>query len=233
MSRLLVHVEGETEETFVNEVLCRHLLEHGYGAVSARIVGNARLRSRRGGIKGWPEVKRDIVNHLRQDPGCIATTMVDYYALPQAGEKAWPGRAQAAPLPYPGKASVMENALRNDIAASMGNGFDPRRFVPFVVIHEFEGLLFSDCDAFARGVGRQTLAPAFQQIRDQFGTPEEINDSPITAPSKRVEALIPSYQKPLYGNLAALEVGLTNIRAQCPVFRAWLDVLESRAALLS
>ena len=48
--RLLVHVEGETEQSFVNEVLASYLMDHGYSAVSVRIVGNARQRIRRGGI---------------------------------------------------------------------------------------------------------------------------------------------------------------------------------------
>jgi hypothetical protein len=30
----------------------------------------------------------------------VATTMIDYYALPQTGEKAWPGRACAVELPF-------------------------------------------------------------------------------------------------------------------------------------
>lgn len=51
MSRLLVHVEGQTEEDFVNEVLGPHLWAYGYTQVSARLLGNARLRSRRAGIK--------------------------------------------------------------------------------------------------------------------------------------------------------------------------------------
>jgi hypothetical protein len=51
MPRLLVHVEGQTEETFVNDVLCEHLTRSGYSSVSARLVGNPRLRSRRGGIR--------------------------------------------------------------------------------------------------------------------------------------------------------------------------------------
>jgi hypothetical protein len=53
MSRLLIHVEGETEESFVNEVLAPHLYHHGYQDVSARLIGNARLRDRRGGIRRW------------------------------------------------------------------------------------------------------------------------------------------------------------------------------------
>src|SRR5580658_2341087 len=96
MPRLLVHVEGQTEEEFVNEILRDHLLARGYSAVSARILGNARLRRQRGGIRPWPSARRDIVNHLKEDPACVATTMVDYYGLPLSGDGAWPGRAEAA-----------------------------------------------------------------------------------------------------------------------------------------
>jgi hypothetical protein len=39
MVRLLVHVEGETEETFSNEILRPYLLTAGYESVSARIIG--------------------------------------------------------------------------------------------------------------------------------------------------------------------------------------------------
>ncbi len=227
MARLLIHVEGETEETFVNEVLKGHLFARGYESVGARLVGNARQRAHRGGISGWNSAKRDIIRHLSEDGRCIATMMVDYYGLPQAGAKAWPGRTQAATQAFSAKAPTVEAALLNDVSAEMGENFDRNRFVPFVVMHEFEGLLFSDCAAFAHAVGRDALAASLQAIRDQFNSPEEIDDSPITAPSKRVEALIPGYQKPLFGNLAALEIGLDRIRAACPHFQSWLSRLEA------
>jgi hypothetical protein len=227
MARLLVHVEGQTEETFVSEVLMIHLLAKGYHAVSARIVGNARQRNR-GGIKPWPSVKRDIVSHLKEDPTCVATTMVDYYGLPQQGVAAWPGRAKAAGLNTVQKATYVEGAMLDDVVAEMGD-FDSRRFVPFVVMHEFEGLLFSDCAGFSRGIGRPAMEATFREIRNQFTTPEEINDSPITAPSKRVIDLVPGYEKPLLGSLAALEIGLSCIRLECPHFNHWLTELESRA----
>jgi len=229
MARLLVHVEGQTEEGFVNEVLRNHLVNQGYESVSARIIGNARLRRKRGGVRPWPVVKKDIVNHLRQDSGCIATTMVDFYGLPQHGDGGWPGRERAAGVPVGHKASCVEEALLQGVAREMGASFDPNRFVPFVVMHEFEGLLFSDCAAFGQGIGRPEMEPEFRRIRDQFGTPEDINDSPITAPSKRIEDLIPDYEKPLLGALAVLEVGLDRIRAECPHFARWLNRLESLA----
>jgi hypothetical protein len=94
-------------------------------------------------------------------------------------------------------------------------------------MHEFEGLLFSNCAAFADAMGRIDLAPRLQAIRDRFETPEQINDSPLTAPSKRVESLVPNYVKPLHGNIAAIQIGLHDIRAACPHFSDWLSRLEA------
>lgn len=226
MARLLIHVEGQTEESFVNEILRSHLVSKGYHSVEARIVGNARLRQHRGGIRKWQSVKRDIIRHLQEDRDCIATTMVDYYGMPQT----WPGREQASGLGSIGeKALRVQKAVQDDVVADMDNRFDPERFVPFVVMHEFEGLLFSDCAAFSRGIGRADLEARLAEIRGDFETPEEINDSPVTAPSKRVEALVPGYEKPLLGVLAVMEIGLSRIREECPHFDRWIRQLESRA----
>lgn len=117
-----------------------------------------------------------------------------------------------------------------EVAATMGARFHPRRFVPFLTLHEFEGLLFSECAAFSRGMYRPWAEPALRRIRDQFATPEDIDESPDTAPSKRILKVIPDCQKPLDGPLAALEVGLEAIRRACPHFCSWLEQLESRAA---
>ena len=221
MTRLLVHVEGETEETFVNESLRSHLVGGGYHSVEARLLGNARARSRRGGIKSWEVVKGDIVRHLAGDPTCLATTMVDYYALPDT----WPGRAAARQLAHPMKATHVQAALSADLGAHSPFG---QRFEPYVLMHEFEALLFSDCEAFARAIGKPSLEPHLQAVVDAFSGPEEINDSPHTAPSKRVAAIIPGYQKPIFGNIAAIEIGIAAMRAECPNFDDWLERLEAR-----
>ena len=230
MTRLLIHVEGQTEETFVNALLGPHLSGHGYSVVGARLMGNARQRSRRGGVRPWPVVRKEIVNHLRQDPGCIASTMVDYYGLPQSSRRAWPGCAEASSLTLPEKASTIEDLLLADVHQRMGSSFDQDRFVPYVMMHEFEAMLFSDCAAFARGIGSPDLTPRLQAIRDGFASPEEIDDSPITAPSKHIAMLVPAYQKPTQGLLAIQEIGLDTIRAECPHFQAWLKRLEGLPA---
>jgi hypothetical protein len=185
------------------------------------------LREKRGGIRPWNTVKKDILNHLKEDSGCLATMMVDFYGLPQTGDRAWPGRARAGTLPFEEKAACVERSLLVDIAQELGSEFEARRFLPFVVMHEYEGLLFSDCDAFAEAIARPQLGQRFREIRQQFSTPEEIDDSPVTAPSKRVEQLVAGYEKPLLGTLAALKMGLDKIRDECPHFRDWLERLEA------
>ena len=179
-----------------------------------------------GGITSWTVAQRDIVNHLEEDPLCIATTMVDYDGLPATGGSRWPGRAQASELPFTEKAPAIEDALLASVLERMGAAFDGRRFVPYVMMHEFEALLFSDCDAFARGISLRTLNTRLQRIRDAFDSPEEIDDSPTTAPSKRIEALVPGYQKPVMGTLAAQEIGLQTMREACPHFGQWIARLE-------
>jgi hypothetical protein len=228
MLRLLVHVEGQTEEAFVNELLCEHLLRFGFSLVSARIVGNP--RKQRGGIRLWEAVRKDITRHLKNDPGAIATTMVDYYALPHS----WPGRAEAPSKNSTSEKAVhVESGLLDDITNEMGSSFDPRRFVPLVLMHEFEALLFSDPNRFAQGIGRGDLTAKLQAIRQTFASPEDINDSAETAPSKRIESLFPGYEKPLLGVVAALEIGLPTIRQQCPHFNEWLERLEALPAVFS
>ncbi len=232
MTRLLVHVEGQTEEAFVNQLLAPHLYGYGYISVSARLMGNARQRDRRGGIRPWPAARDDILRHLREDRGCLATTMVDYYGLPAGDQGAWPGRATAVTdsLQDGGAhAAHVEEAIAQDVAEQMGGDFDRSRFLPFIVMHEFEGLLFSDCIRFAEGIGKPELAGAFGTIRWRFATPEDINDSPVTAPSKRLASLLPGYQKPLNGTLGAQAIGLDRIREECPHFRAWVEQLEGWA----
>ncbi len=223
MTRLLVHVEGQTEEQFIKGVLRDYLVRKGYHAVDARILGR-----KKSGICSWDSARKEILNHLKKDAGCLISTMVDFYRMPATGGRAWPGRAEEARLNGAAqKAACVQSAMHADVAAAIG---DARRFVPFVVMHEFEGLLFSDCLAFARAILRENLASGRQGIRDGFETPEDINDSEQTAPSKRVLKLMPEYQKPRQGEDAAREIGIERMRLECPLFDAWIRRLEDLAA---
>ena len=88
--------------------------------------------------------------------------------------------------------------------------------------------MFSDVDAFDKliGVSNKSIQ-ALQNIRSQFPTPEDINDNSDTAPSKRIEKVIPRYKKKVDGPLLAMEIGLAKIRDKCPRFNGWVTNLES------
>ena len=228
MTRLLVSVEGETEELFVYQVLAPHLYARGYTSVVASLMGTAISRDNRGGVKAWDDVLKDIVNKLRGDRGLIVSTMVDYYGMPRD----WPGRDIVPPSgATPSQiAGPIERGMLAAVVREMGTGFDASRFVPYVMMHEFEAMLFSDCNGFAVGIGRPALARRLQAIRDEFDTPEGIDDSPDSAPSKRIEGLIGRYQKSYMGTAAALAIGLEAIRGECPHFAGWVERLEGAAA---
>ena len=224
MPRILVHVEGQTEERFTRRILAPHLYSIGYESVGARLLGNARRRYQRGGIRPWHSVRSDILDHLRADKAAVATTMVDFYGLPDS----WPGRKGAEEEEeLRARAARVETALLNDVTDELGDALNPQRFIPYVVMHEFEGLLFSRPDRFAVAVGRPDLSSELQAIRDAYRTPEHINDSPDTVPSMRIRRLYSGYQKPLQGVLAAEEIGIDAMRGSCPLFDGWLRRLES------
>ena len=227
--RLLVHVEGETEETFVNEVLAPHLYGAGYSSVAARKIGSAQPRKKRGGARPWRTVKKGILHHLSDDRASVSTTMVDYYGLPTGKSTQWPGRVEAKSKPFSARADTVQQAIEQDVRDGMSGDFNPSRFIAYVSMHEFEALLFSDCDAFAQSIGLPAVAPELQRVRDLFDDPEQIDDSRETAPSKRILHLIPTYHKVAMGSVAIQDIGLHNIRSQCPNFHHWLTRLEDAA----
>ncbi|MGL5032575.1 MAG: DUF4276 family protein, partial [Microcystaceae cyanobacterium] len=181
-----------------------------------------------GRVQPWPGIQKEIVEHLRQDQTLYVSTMVDYYALPSGeSEKAWPGRSKANELEFSKKALNIQTELSQNIIEKMDKSWNPKWFIPYIMMHEFESLLFSDCKQFASAIGREDLSPKLQAIRNQYTSPEEINDSPQTHPSQRVLKLIPDYQKPLYGNLVAMQIGIKTFRQECLNFHHWLEKLEN------
>ena len=222
MTRLVCIVEGQTEGTFVQNTLEQPLYTAGYHQVWPILMGNP-TGERSGGIRSWDLVRSDIERWLIGSQDLVVTTMVDYYGMPDS----WPGRAQARLLrDISLQADTIQRAMLADITQRLPN-IHPRRFVPYVMMHEFEALLFSDPERFAMAIRRPELAPHFWTIRNGFPTPEHINDSRLSHPSARILAKMPEYQKVLLGNRAAEAIGLTTIRQECRLFHRWLDQLES------
>lgn len=219
--RLNFIVEGQTEETFVNQVLRPHLATF-FIWCSARCVMTSRKRGRkhRGGISNYDLPKKDIDAWMRvdQNPDVRFTTMFDLYALPED----FPGYDEARRLtdPYE-RVEVLERALSEDIS--------DRRFVPYIQLHEFEALLFSDprkleTQFYDHGDEIQRLI----ETASEFESPELIDDGKDTSPSKRIIGEIPEYgwMKASAGPIVAGKIGLSVLRSKCRHFGAWIDKLE-------
>jgi hypothetical protein len=223
MNELVAIVEGPTEQTFVLRQLQGHLPLFGTN-VWPVLPGKNR---RQGGVKKWTVAQQDIIRTLRERRYC--TTMFDYYAMPQD----WPGRADSARLPWDQRAGHVEAALLADITAAMGSSFDPKHFIPYVQLHEFEALAFSDVSQLAaiaaalRNQFPDVLAQRFQEILDAAGHPEAINDSYETCPSRRIEGVTPEYRKRVHGPIVTERIGLEALREKCDHFASWIDRLEN------
>lgn len=220
--RVLAFVEGSTEEKFVREVIQPSLESKDFSIV-ATTPGRPRAQ---GGVPRWKLARKDLLRYLKEDTDRIVTTMFDYYAMPSD----WPGRKEASREgKISKKAETIEKAIQTDICCELGEPFNPARFLPYVEMHEFEALLFSNTKVLAETVLRPDLEIKFDKIVAECGGPEGIDDSPHTAPSKRICALAPRYQKAVDGIIAAKKIGLTIMREKCPQFAQWLAALERLA----
>lgn len=222
MVRLHCVVEGQTEETFVKQILRPHLANQQI-MIDARCVmtGTKRGKTYRGGMTSYVRAKRDIERWIKGDRTAYFTTMFDLYGLPTD----FPGYVGAKRIRDPRqRVDDLENALRNDI--------DDGRFVPYIQLYEFETLLLADPHQLASQFPEQTAAiQKLVEMSADFTSPEEINDGADTAPSKRIIDAIPAYagMKVSAGPIVAERIGLPILRARCRHFGAWLDQLEALA----
>lgn len=219
MKRVLALVEGQTEKKFVKELIGpAFAFKHVF--ITARLTGKP---GHKGGTGDWHRVRNEIISLLKQDNAAYCTMMFDYYGLPGT----WPGKSREPALNSAMLAKKIEAAVHKDIMQTMDPSFDGNRFIPYIQMHEFEALLFSDPQIFAETLQRPDLTDNFQSIAGQFDSPEDINDNPDTAPSKRISKLVSGYQKVLHGNIGAARIGLPAIRSRCPHFDEWLTTLEN------
>ena len=215
--------EGPTEQEFVGEVLRPHYV--GRMHWDHMLAGKA-SDSPQGGDVRWGRVWPDLVKAIKQDPTAVITTMFDFYALGSD----FPGRQTASGRLPAERAKKVERGMLEFIQEKMGDHWNPHHFVPFIQMHEFESILFSDPAGFAASLYHPELEHALSLIlAGAGGDPEAINDDPTTAPSKRIKGQMRDYNKVLHGNLAAMAVGLETIRSRCSHFNEWISSIETLA----
>lgn len=217
MIRVYVLVEGQTEEAFVNELMMPHYALNGIFLTPIIVRTSPGYK---GGVVSYAKIRPQLEKLCKQDDDAYVTTLFDLYALP--GD--FPGKAHAA-FPVAGSGQRKAEFLEAEMARDIGQ----QNLIPNILVHEFEALLFTRIEAFEQWTNDDNvLAPL--RAAAQATPPEEINDSPQTAPSKRILAAMPGYQKTFHGPLIACDIGLDAMRAACPHFAAWLTVIEGLVA---
>jgi hypothetical protein len=218
MSKVIAVVEGVTEQTFIREVLGPWI----WNTSRIELVASAAGKPGKKGGNSYAKVKRDIINHMKNPHFAVVTTFFDFYGMPPN----WPGRKEARKKSHENKPLTVEKAIREDIESEVGSELI-LKLAPYIQMYEFEALLFSEPTALSEVIRKEDAKEKLLSIREEFDTPEEINDSPQTAPSKRIESIFPYYRKPLHGVLAAKEITIEKMQSECPHFNQWVTVLGS------
>jgi hypothetical protein len=213
-------VEGPTEQIFIRDIVTPFLAKKNI-FLTPIILSKP---GQKGGDVKFTRAKNDFERHLKQRPDTYLTLFVDYYGI----KKGWPGRDISVDenrmLSNSEKAKKVNDATMQEVS-QLYNDFRPeKRFIPFIAMYEFEALLFSDSQILADKL--QVSKEMIDNILSECREPENINDSPANAPSKRLEALSDRFKKTTTGITVAKEIGLQKIRAKCPIFNEWLTKLE-------
>ncbi len=210
MKNVYIYCEGQTEESFINEILAPYFMNQNIW-VCPIICSTKRTATKKykGGVSDYTKIKKELTLICKQHHNEYVTTMFDYYAMPDNT----PGIDNTE-----SDINVRINQIEQAIDADIGQQNCKFHFM----LHEFEGILFSNPDSFAL-IADQNIVNDIQEIRDKYPTPEHINNSLETAPSKRIEALIPNYAKIKNGTLLSKNMGLDVILSECPHFKEWIQ----------
>ena len=201
--------EGPTESKFVKELLTPTYAERELMIIPIIIESSP---GHRGGVNSHDKVVRELKRHCKSHSRDTITTMFDYYGYPVDLRNKADAKEDIS--------SIAVEKMTAQLAADIGFN----NFIPNFILHEFEALLFSDCHILSEFLGNlkaSELDRAYMNI-----CPEDINNSPATAPSKRLEKLCPRYEKITDGIIIAKEIGIDKMRARCPRFDKWLKALE-------
>jgi hypothetical protein len=131
--RLFIVVEGQTEQSFVNEVLGKQYFYNKYIFPEPILI---RTSSRgRGGFVNYDHL-RNTIRHVLNESGnndFIVTTFIDFFRIPANMPKYEDCMLNSS---KDLKIKCLEKALEDDIKDS--------RFLPYIQKHEFESLLFAN-----------------------------------------------------------------------------------------
>lgn len=210
---MYIYCEGQTEEMFVNKILMPYFLNLNIFVqpivCTTKRTGNIKHR---GGVTTYQKIKEELQRICKNHKNEFVSTMFDYYAMPSDT----PGITDTQVDLYK-RMDFIEAQITEDIGAK--NCFFN------LMLHEFEGLLFSDPKAFSFVTADENVQ-MLQAIRDEAQSPEHINNHAETAPSKRIKKIIPGYSKVINATVLSEQIGIESMMRECLHFRQWIEKIR-------
>ena len=214
MKRLVIIVEGETEESFVNNILCPYFCSKGiYNSIQC-----FKTKHSHGGMSKYSYIKKDILNII-YEKDVVVSMMIDFYRLPSD----FPGfNDLKVTQTHQEQANLLETRIKKDLEDSQNQLFD--NFIPYIQLHEFEALVFASISGIDSLFERSEMDyNGLMNVIQQYPNPEDINNHPDTAPSVRLKKLISGYNKVLHGIDIINTVGMAELLEKCPRFKTWIE----------
>lgn len=214
MSRgVYIICEGQTEEEFVNRILRPYLYRHKIYDVRAILIATS--KGHKGGDIKYDRLRFNIERFLAKEDDIIVTTFIDFFRLKSDFPE------------FEAAKQIKDKLKRVDfLKRAIANSIEHPRFIPYIQLHEFEGLLFASKAGFEflpdlKTSDFNSLVSAVEEKTN----PEELNDGENTAPSKRLKRFIPGYDrnKPFFAGLIAEINTIEAILNKCVRFREWTD----------
>lgn len=170
--------EGQSEESFIKKILTPYLEPQGI-YIKPIVLG---------GVSHYARIRKELKN-LGKDSSARLTTMLDYYKLPQdvPGVSRYTGEKKAEP-------ETIAADIERQIWEDLNQELSCIEFFPYIQMHEYEALLFSDINGFYKTEMKPAAIAELEKEVKKFPTPEHINNSEQTAPSKRILRVYPYYQ---------------------------------------
>lgn len=211
MTRLVFIVEGDTEVSFVNNHIIPYLINRGFNnPANAQTIITSRRKNKKGGVLSYEYFKNDVTRVMAQG-NVIITSMLDFFRLPSN----FPNFSTDS-----SKVCDIEEGILTDLGGQ-------NNLIPYVQLHEIEALMFSDTTGFDFVIDDAQEMAQIREIIQEYPNPEDINNSPETAPSKRLGRIF-NYNKVADGELIFEALGIAKILKACPRFAEWIETIENK-----
>lgn len=216
MRRLVFIVEGDTEIILVEKLIMPYILNLGINIpMHVQTIVTNRKQHKKGGVSSYGKFRNEIERTLSQG-NVIVTTFIDFFKIPTD----FPNFTLDSK-----KIAEIENGILND--------FESCPFlIPYIQSHEVEALMFSERTGFEFVIDDDQKLKEIDKIISDYPNPEEINNSPETAPSKRLSKIF-NYDKVSDGELIFDTIKIESILEKCPRFNSWIETLLLKTKELS